>query len=200
MRFSANICRLFVVIFSLLASSTELEAVEILAVEVKSKGGIYTLYGESLIEAPANVIFGILLDYDNFHRLASGIAETSFLPVRDYGVLIGYTRINTCVWFYCRKVEKVDRIQAIAPEEIRTDAIPAESDFRMNRAKWSLENVAGGTRVIYKAEIEPDFWMPPLIGTWAIKRKLRRSAEEIGDRIEYLAATGRNISTLAVVP
>ena len=38
--------------------------------------------------------------------------------------------------------------------------------------------------------------MPPLIGAWAIKKKLQWSAEEIGARIEYLAATGKSLPDL----
>jgi len=88
------------------------------------------------------------------------------------------------------------RSEKISAGEIITIAIPEESDFIYNRTRWTLQSVDGGTRVTYEAEIEPDFWMPPLIGPWAIKRKLEVSAAEIGARIEYLAITGKPITAL----
>ena len=87
-------------------------------------------------------------------------------------------------------MEKVETIHATAFREISTEAIPEQSDFIFNKSRWLLEGGDDGTHVTYEAEIEPDFWMPPLITKWAIQYKLRRSAELIGIRIEYLQENG----------
>lgn len=169
-------------------------AVEVLSVEVKVNGDMYHMRGESIIEAPADFVFDVLMDFDNFHRLAGGIAESRFLDPSDEGILLGYTRIDSCVLFFCRQLEKVEKIHATAPSEIITEVIPEQSDFKFNKTHWSLKTVDGGTLVIYEADMDPAFWVPPLIGPWALKRKLERSAEQIGWRIEYLAVTGQPLS------
>ena len=166
------------------------KCVEILSVHVDSEGKRYHLLGESVIHATPEFIFNTLMDYDNFHRLASGIAETRFMEADDPDQLIGYTRIDSCVLFFCKSVEKVERINATEFSEISTEAIPEQSDFVFNHSRWLLKEGENGTHVTYEAEIEPDFWMPPLITKWAIRYKLRKSAELIGLRIEYLQENG----------
>ena len=39
----------------------------------------------------------------------------------------------------------------------------------------------------YNAALEPDFFVPPLIGTWLIKRHVRQNLEESMERVEELA-------------
>ena len=45
----------------------------------------------------------------------------------------------------------------------------------------------GGTIVTYHLYMRPDFWVPPAVGPYMIKRKLRREAGKALDRIEALA-------------
>ena len=176
----------FIILFACASAS----GVEVTKVTVEKQGKRYQLLGESIIQAPPEFIFNTLMDYDNFHRLASGIAETRFLEPQGPDALLAYTRIESCVLFYCKSVEKVETVHATAFREIATEAIPERSDFVFNKSRWLLEDGDNGTRVTYQAEIEPDFWMPPLISKWAIKRKLQRSAELIGLRIEYMKENG----------
>ena len=186
---------LFPVALIMLLITPAAMATEILAVDVQVDGDVYRLHGESIINAPADFIFDILTDYDNFHRISRGIAETRFLEPGEDGTLFGYTRIDSCVWFFCRQFEKVEQIRTIAPTQITTEVIPDQSDFNINKTQWSLTSVEGGTLVKYDAEMDPDFWIPPLIGPWALKNKLQSSAEQIGVRIEYLLSTGRPLSS-----
>jgi len=174
----------------LLLSGGRVTALDIREVRVDVREGRYFLHGESLIEAPARFIFQILMDYDNFHRITSGITETRFLPADENGRRLGYTRVDSCILFFCRK------ILAATADRILTEAIPERSDFAYNRTQWLLEPVENGTLVTYDAEVEPDFWFPRLIGEWAIRRKLENSAREMGLRIEYLSATGQPLSAL----
>jgi hypothetical protein len=185
---------LTVLVIALGSLSTPAAATEILAVEVDIDGNIYRMHGESIIHAPADFIFDILTDYDNFHRISSGIADSHFLDPAEDGVTMGYTRIDSCVWFYCRKFEKVERIWTTTPTEIVAEIVPEKSDFKVSNTRWTLEDTENGTLVMYDAELDPDFWVPPVVGPWAFKKKLEESAETIGWRIEYLFQSGKSLS------
>ena len=169
-------------------------ATEVLTVEVNIDDGVYRMHGESIVAAPVDFVFSILADYDNFHRITNGIAESRYLEPREDGVLMGYTRIDSCVWFYCRRFEKVERVWVNPPTEIVTEVIPEESDFKISNTRWTLQSVENGTLLIYDAEIDPKFWVPPVIGPWAFKKKLGDSAEAVGWRIEYLLESGKSLS------
>lgn len=159
-------------------------AIDVGEVTVEYRKDRYHLFGESVIEAPSEFIHDVLTDYDHFHLMADGVAETKFLT--EHGERLGYTRIDTCILFFCRSVEKVERVQSEGKEMILAEAIPERSHYRLSKTRWELESVEGGTKVTYVAEVSPDFWLPTTIGTWAIRRTLRTSAENIGVNIEYL--------------
>ena len=93
---------------------------------------------------------------------------------------------TSCVLIFCKALVKVERIDIQAPNIILASALPEVSDFKLFNTRWTLKPVEGGTKVLYEAELIPDFWVPPIIGPWALKRKFKHSADEIGMRIEFM--------------
>jgi hypothetical protein len=170
--------------------------VEVLDVTVAVKNNRYHLVGSSIIQAPPKFVFDMFMDYEHFHLLAGGIDETRFIETEDPDHPLGYTRIDSCILFFCRSVEKVEMIDATPYVEIATQAIPEQSDFIYNDSRWTLEETDSGTRLSYEANMEADFWLPPLISRWAIRHKLRRTAESVGENIEYLYANGLTLKDI----
>jgi len=183
-------------IFIAFLASPAAFAVEILDAQVEKKGDRYYVFGSSLVQATPEFIYATLMDFDNFHKLAGGIKETRFVESDRPGEILGYTRIESCVLFFCRRADKLERIEAVPYSEIRVEAIPAESDFIVNNSRWVLTRQGDATLLNYEAEFEPDFWLPPLISSWAIKRKLVDSAKSIGMNIEYLAQHGLTLAQI----
>lgn len=171
-------------------------AVEIISASVERRNGHYHVSGVSIVQASPEFVFRTIMDYDNFHKLAGGLAETRFVDSEVEGELLGYTRFESCLLFFCKTVEKLERIEATPYTEIRTEALPEQSDFEFNQTRWILAPEGDGTRLTYEAEFEPDFWMPPVIGSWVIRRKLIASADLIGLRIEYLAKHGLTLAQI----
>jgi hypothetical protein len=169
-------------------------AVEILDATVEKRDGVYYVVGTSIVQASPEFIFTTLMDMDHFYKITGGIKDTHFVPSDQPDELLAYTLIESCVLFFCRSAEKVDRMETDPYTEIRTFAIPERSDFTQHTARWILEPADDGTHLTYKAEFKPDFWMPPLISEWAIKRKLLETGEQIGIRIEYLAQRGLTLA------
>ena len=70
---------------------------------------------------------------------------------------------------------------------MRAWADPEKSDFRRADEVWEFSEHDGGTRVIYRLKMIPGFWVPPAIGPYLIKRKLRKDGGSAIDRIEEVA-------------
>lgn len=183
-----------------LLASAGAAAVEILDSVVTKKDGRYRVHGVSLIDASPEFIYATLMDFDNFHKISGGVTETRFVPSEVPGEILGYTRIEACVLFFCRKAEKVERIEGVPHAEIRTEILPERSDFRFYESRWTITPTSDGTKVTHDAEFEPDFWMPPLVSTWAIKRKLVKTAEGIGLNLEYLEQNGLTLALIREEP
>ena len=74
------------------------------------------------------------------------------------------------------------------PDYLRATADPELSDVLYGREEWWLSDVSAGdtkaTRIVYDHEVQFDFWVPPVIGPWAIKRALRSDAMKAAERLE----------------
>ena len=71
--------------------------------------------------------------------------------------------------------------------DLHAVANPQVSDFELFEEHWEFAEESDGTRVLYKLVMEPDFWVPPAIGPYLIKRKLKNDGGEALNRIEDIA-------------
>lgn len=162
-------------------------AATIRSLDVTKERGRYALVADTYFAAPAEEIFEVLMDYDRMNRISSVYKEYGFLDPAPDGTPIVHTRMHGCLLFYCRSMRRVERLEADPPYYIRTEVLPEQSDFDYATSEWILEPEGDGTHVIYKLEMEPDFWVPPVIGPWFLKRTLMNGGTRAINRIERLA-------------
>ena len=163
-------------------------AATIRSLDVTKEGGRYSLVAHTYLEARAPAIFDVLVDYDRFNRISSVYKEFGYLEPAADGTPIVHTRMEGCLMkFFCLSMRRVERLEAREPHYIRTETIPEESDFRYATSEWVLEPEGRGTRVTYRLEMEPDFWVPPVVGPWYLKRRLLNGGTHAVERIERLA-------------
>ena len=131
----------------------------------------------------------VLLDFndDRYQRISEIYKESSYLPPDIDGTPLVYTRVEGCLLRFCRSMSRVERLEVVTPQFIRSRAVPERSDFKYSLSEWSFVPEDGGTRVRYFMEMEPDFWLPPFVGPWFLKRTLLHGAPDAIDQIEYLA-------------
>ncbi len=173
-------------------------AAEMLHIELWKQDNQYHLRSASTIDAPPKLIIKTLLDYNHFYRLSAGIKETRYLDPDPDGKPVAFTLIESCVLFFCKKIKKTERILFASDSEIVLEADPARSDFKFMNSRWSTRIEDGQTILAYDMDMEPDFWIPPLIGTWALKRKLYTSAMNMARRMEKMARTGTPLSEFKI--
>src|SRR5690606_21084167 len=151
--------------------------------------GRFQLFAETRLEADAKAIFDVLTDYEDgrFGRISSVYKESDYLEPAPDGTPIVYTRMEGCMLSFCKSLTRVERLETEEPHLIRTTTLPERSDFKFAESEWMLTPVEGGTEVLYELVMEPDFWVPPLIGPWIMKRELRQGGERAIYRIERLA-------------
>jgi hypothetical protein len=175
-------------------------AASIRTLEVDYEDGVYSLESNTWLDAPREAIFNVLTDYERFGRISSTYKEYGFLEPDADGVPIVHTRMEGCVLFFCVSITRVERMITMIPRFIRTDTLPEKSDFRSSVSEWTLEPEAGGTSMTYSLVMEPDFWVPPLIGPWVLKRRLSRGGTGAINRIERIAREEASLPALPDEP
>jgi hypothetical protein len=157
------------------------------SLDVDKKDMRYSLVADTYLAAPAESIYAVLIDYDNMNRISSVYKEHGYLEPDIDGTPIVYTRMEGCALFYCKSMMRVERLEMNPPHYIRTVVLPEQSDFKYAMSEWLLEPEGEGTHVTYKLEMEPDFWVPPVVGPWFLKRTLMRGGTRAINRIERIA-------------
>lgn len=177
-------------------------AADLRSLEIEHADGRYEFLSETYLEAPAAEIYAVLVDYDDnrFGRISSIYKESRYLEPLPDGTPLIFTRVEGCLLFYCLSMKRVERLEAMPPEFISTIALPEQSDFRYSRSEWWLEPEATGTRVRYRLVMEPDFWVPPVVGPWFLKRRLSEGGKRALARIERIAREQGGLPPLSPEP
>ncbi len=154
---------------------------------VTHQSGSYFVEVDALVSAPEPAVRRLLTDYDHLSRVNPAIESSEILLERKLGDYRVRTVTVACVWFYCKRIEQVQDVIESQDGTITAIVIPELSDFQHGYARISLWPEPDGTRVLIRSEVRPDFWIPPLIGPWLIKRKLRSEALETVRNLERVA-------------
>ncbi|MDH3589843.1 MAG: SRPBCC family protein [Gammaproteobacteria bacterium] len=171
-----------------LALSHAAIAAELDHVTVTKEGDRYVLEGEVQLEATSSAVYRVITDYDGLEKLDKGIAESRLIERVSDTVALVYTRMKGCVILFCRKVERIERVEEISATEIRAVVVPdSDTDVRYGHSHWELLPHESGTRVTYRTEVEPDFWIPAVIGPALIRSVLRRRVSRTLGNLEQAA-------------
>jgi Polyketide cyclase / dehydrase and lipid transport len=162
-------------------------AAEIRSFTLDREAQRYHVVSEAFIDAPLDAVYGVLVDYDHYDRISSIFKETRYLERHPDGSGVVYTKARGCIAFFCQTVERVEQLDVVPDTEITATVIPERSDTRYSRAHWQLEPQGEGTLLHYELVMEPDFWVPPLIGPLLVKHALKAGGERAAARVEKLA-------------
>ncbi len=174
---------------TLLLHSFTSRSAELRDVQIELKDERYHLFSETYLDVSREALYEVLTDFEQFKKFTSAIVEARNTEPNEYGQPGFYTRMEGCVLLFCKSLIRNGYLILIPRLEITAISIPEESDFKYSRERWQLIDFGDGTIMIYDFEMEPAFWVPPVIGPFVIQRALRSGAERAVDRIEKLAKT-----------
>jgi hypothetical protein len=157
-------------------------------ITVTEKGGIYYIKASSDISASEQYVRQVLTDYIHIYRLNDSIVESRILTPADNGKVQVETLVQCCVPMYCKDVTRVEEVNELESGIIQTTIIPEKSDFRSGVATWKIESRGDSTHLTYTAHLEPDFFIPPIIGTQLVISNMREEFSTTFYRIERIAA------------
>ncbi len=161
-------------------------ALDIDDVHVTNQGRAYQVQMTFGVAASVNQVMGLLTDYGFPDRLNPEVTMKEVIS-RQRGITRVRTEIRSCVFFFCKDVVLTQDVTVVA-NTIQADIVPDDSDFRSGYFRWSISSSAnGGSNIGFEAVMEPDFFIPPLIGGFFVRKWLRRE----------IIATAKNLETEA---
>jgi hypothetical protein len=172
-----------------LAASALGGAATIDGLEVTRQRGRYSLQAEAQLSASPESIYAVLTDFDDnaYSRISRAYKESRYLEPAADGTPLVYTRLEGCALWHCMSLERTERLETMRPHWIKSTTLPEGSNFKHSTSEWQLERAGDGTKMTYKLEMEPDFFVPPVVGPWYLKRTLSQGGLRAVARIERLA-------------
>ncbi len=162
-------------------------ALEIDDVRITRQGRVYTAQLTFDITASVDQVTAVLTDYEHPNRLTPDVTKREVVG-RESGITRVRTEIHSCVVFFCKYLTLTQDVTVVAGA-IKADIVPEESDFRSGYLLWSVTSGdRGGSHIQYDSVIEPDFFIPPLIGRFFIRKRLRQQIFATAENLEREAA------------
>jgi hypothetical protein len=167
-------------LWGLLAGSQSL-ALDVLEQDFSVEDGVYGLTLEVRLNAPIERLWAVLTNYERLSELNAAVVASEVTQAED-GRAEVLTEIRGCVLFFCNTVRRVEVMEEFAPVRIVALTDPVRSDLRQARSEWNLWPEDEATRLSLTVSMEPDFWVPRLLGRRALRRSL------IGGTLQLLEA------------
>lgn len=158
------------------------------SVDVDRSGPSFRVQAAATVAAPAALVWEVLTDYANLARFIPGLSS-SVVHLRDgKRVLLEQQGQARFLWFSY-------------PIDVRLEVMESPRDWITSRnvggnlrrmtGRYDLQPVRGATLLHYRGELEPDFELPFIIGTLAVRIMVEQQFAAMVAEIERRAATSR---------
>ena len=179
-------------LWALLLFAASAQAAQVSGVQVARHGERFRIDMHIAIQAPAPAVFRALQDYAAMARynpdLRAVRVERTSAPDR----VRLFTTIHACVLVFCKTMrqEQIMTATAIADGGTLNAVLLPYGDFKGGRGVWMVKpcpTAHAVTCLDVSIELVPVFWVPPVLGPWAIGRTMDEEARRTGDGLERTA-------------
>ncbi len=157
-------------------------------VQVRFDGTRLDISLDAVLNAPLTELNEVMHDYDRFDRIFPLVVESVQMGEFGDGVRRVRADIEGCILVFCRRLRHVLDVRAAERGWNSAVSVPAASDVRAGHFVWRADALdAEHTRFRFSGWVEPDVWIPPVIGPIAVRRTVQRSFADALPRLEQTA-------------
>jgi hypothetical protein len=176
----------------LLLFAASVRAADVSGVQVARDGERFMIDMHIAIHAPAPAVFRALQDYSAMARYNPDLRSVRVEPTPAADRVRLFTTIHACVLVFCKTMRQEQMMTATAREDggtLSAELVPY-GDFKRGRGVWIVKpcpTAQGMTCLDVSIELVPAFWVPPVLGPWAITRTMDEEARRTGAGLEQTA-------------
>ena len=163
-------------------------AAEFDAIDVRRDDGVYIVHAEARINAGIDAVRAVVTDYNHMHWITGAVLKAKTLERPEPGIAVVFVRSRACFSIFCKTIEQVQRVDARERGRIVFETLAGRGDLKRGHSIWQLTAIdVHETRVTWDMLMEPDFWVPPLIGPGLITSGLADEGRDMINGMEKLA-------------
>lgn len=167
---------------------TAANAATIHSVTVAKKGRMFIAEAEFIVDVKRDEVARAFTNFDQLSELNPSILSSHSEPSGDGRIRVT-TRLRDCIVLFCKSITLVERVRIDDDGNLHSEIEPDNSDFRSGSTSWTFEANGSQTRVSYRSEVRPNFWVPPLLGRRAMRGALKRQIEASVANLEALGTS-----------
>lgn len=160
-------------------------------VNVEKQGKHYILHVKALIKADTDEVKRIVTDYENLPSINPYLKESKIVSVSDEERKTVSMLTEACILLICYKIRHIQVFHTIGANIVYGLVIPDKSDFKYGWTRWTIQKSRNSdfsnnpmTEVILDGDMEPDFFILPVIGPYHLKKKILEIATITIDNLE----------------
>jgi ribosome-associated toxin RatA of RatAB toxin-antitoxin module len=163
-------------------------AADDLAIDVQREGRSFTVHAAATLAAPAALVWEVLTDYDKLPRFVPGLASSTVqLRAGNRAVVEQKGEARFLVFSYPIEV----RLEIAESPGRSIVSRGVAGNLKRMRGRYDLHHGSQGIYLRYAGELEPDFELPPLIGTLAVRIMVEEQFAALVAEIERRASATR---------
>jgi len=162
-------------------------AAQFYSLQVSHEGDRYLMSVDAHLAAPLAEVYAVITDYDHLTRIHAAILESRLVKHLDAHTDLVYSVHRGCVAFFCHSVKQLQQVTRLTPRDVVGVTLPEQSNVKMGAIACHLEPDGDGTRMHWNITLEPDFWIPPLIGPGILESEMREEGRNTAIGVEKLA-------------
>jgi len=172
------VARLF--LLPLLVLLATAQAAEV-AVDVSRNGDVFHVEASAEFDGTVVRTWQVLTDYGRFAEFVPDL-QSSRVISRDGNQAVVEQKGEARVLFFSYPIDV--RLAVTEQPHERMDSRAVSGNFREMRSAYSLEAGQGRVVLRYTGRMVPDFYVPPLIGTLALRHNVEASFRALVGEIE----------------
>ncbi len=168
-------------------------AAQLSDVRVTRQGARFLMRMRIALDAPPAAVFAALQDYQAMPRYNPDLRSVRVEPTGQPDRVRLFSTVHACVLFLCKTLHQ-EQLMTAEPRAhggvLRARLLPGAGDFREGRGLFRVKPCRAPdprTCLDVRLELVPGFWVPPMIGPWAIRIMLYREAERTAAGLEQVA-------------
>ena len=165
---------------------------EVNSVEVNQKKGVYHLHIDMTVNADTDSIKRFITDYENLALITPYLKESKLVNKSEDQRTTVSMLTEICIFIICYNIRHVQTFDPLNNDVLYSRIIPRMSDFKSGWVRWEIKEkdsnrISPVTQIIFDTEITPDFFIPPVIGPYQMKKKMLEIAKVTINNLEEKA-------------
>ena len=154
-----------------------------LQVDVERHGRVLQVRATLGADSSVPACFAVLADFDRLDEFIPGLVSSEVLSAPGEPILLHQVGLASAAFFRVT-LDVTLAVQVHPPERIEFERVAG--NLRQMQGGWTVAGDEHHCDIAYRADIEPAFWVPPLLGPALMRNQVERQLEgllrELGER------------------